>query len=74
MWVYNKLKDQDIPADDPMKDIFKMVKYLYTKEWKPKFEKYLNKSGKDEKEEPSKKQSWFEYCTCLFWIRKLFVY
>ena len=51
MWVYNKLKDLD--PEDPKKDIFKMVKYLYTKEWKPKFEKYLNKTkveGEGEKE------------------------
>lgn len=55
VWVYNKLKDT--PQDDPMKDIFKMVKFLYTKEWKPKFEKYLKKGDEgDEGKEQGKKQ------------------
>lgn len=45
LWVFNKLKD--IPESDPRTNIVKMVKFLYRKEWKPKFEGFLKKSGGD---------------------------
>lgn len=41
LWVYNKLKD--IPESDPRTDFVKMVRFLYRKEWKPKFEVFLKK-------------------------------